>query len=1303
MNLRRASHRLTLLFVSLALLAGCPKEPALQVSPERISFGTSKEDAKLTLRNIGGGTLTWTIEEVVRTSTGDYQAQDIEWLSVDLLTGDTKTEADTVRLTVTREGLAVGKYTDAALRITPNTGDPVIVPLLLEVVTTLDVGQAEVYVTAGLTETQIKVANSGQQSMSWKIWYLPDPTQPKVVTALPNGVTAAPASGTLGAGQFALVTINWPSDRTDPLYFVFDADATTPEIEDGSPTVRVGFDVPLTLVPSDSLEIFKNVSKATDVIQPVTELQIENSSSTDKVWTAAVTMANGDATESLFTVTPSSGTLATGAKATVEIVVASPNDVIDAAGNYQLLVMSGETKLTPIPINIHVESLPVIAASWPPDTSSSHPEVVAVDALNFGRDKVEMPFYVVNVGGLSSSLNYRITAAPEGEDATKPLIASVYPSESDSSGEANVFFHPDASLANTLIDATRVSVAINRDNLSKDLETRTLLIEAMDADNQAIDWKLVKPVELTLTVERAPLTLEGATNRARSPYMMRFVFTPRDGLGRAIDTWDPVKLGRLSFSVNEDELPLDMNETRMYVRGPAEVKANIALMLDFSGSMYYAGTRKATNPLQPGEALEGVRAAALGFIDDLPEGWRMALLYHNDRQQDDIVMQPFTQNRESLKATLQAFNLPPSLHAVSPIYDSMIAGIARLAAEDPGETLPFDDADLRALVVITDGQDNSSVAKSTDVDSAAKENRVRIFPLVYSAGDTVDYGPMLSIASNSGGHFFSAGDANNLPTLLENRQALTLQPAVQSNLATALFKIKNVGTATLAWTVSAREPYPWVSSVIPAGSTSPDASSQVSVDLNTTYLSTQATSAARAITVEGYIDVASDSGSGTVLLTVNVGADGVVDSIQTELRDERGQVMSDLSRQVVFTYLTPKQQDFKYLIQGAYKDDDNRTIRGAWERDGVWASGDVDASQVTLTSEGLVNDGLTGEVSATVYLRCDYASRNLYDMQVRFYPALPQDILDEAAALPAWVGNAPFPENAIEEFRQIDIAQDLTVEIAEDGLLSGGTFSESPWLLHPSDDGIYYALDQQNSPLPYGVSGNLLKVTLRGAHLTRFVEIMEAQSRDPEILLGMRVNNDIYRSPAAPGQPLATHYVVYPGGQSFLGKFLSVTRKPSLAAPGRSLSDLRIPSATLGLAEPWDFDEDGLPDFNDPYLDDNARPGSMVVPNPADLTVQTTTVSNFTLSVRNNRLDRFTFALDPLALPTWCTGVNIAPLDGVLLPDYSGNSTLPQHRGTIQITVDTTGLSARTYPVEFPVTADPFVAENVDFTLVVLP
>jgi hypothetical protein len=347
-----------------------------------------------------------------------------------------------------------------------------------------------------------------------------------------------------------------------------------------------------------------------------------------------------------------------------------------------------------------------------------------------------------------------------------------------------------------------------------------------------------------------------------------------------------------------------------------------------------------------------------------------------------------------LKAGLQAFQVPIGENGASEVYDAVIDGCKRIENEDLG-TLSFDDADVRALIFISDGRDTSSFASLGECITEATDRRVRLFPIGF--GQNVNASPLIQMATETGGHYYAAPTVTDLVNLLQSE----------------------------------------------------------------------------------------------------AGAPG----------NPPGLVITELKRQIVLTYISLFQDGaHNYLITAEYQG-----ITGSFERDAVFAGGDVRAGQLTLRTAGIQPDG-----TADVYVRSEYVPRNISQIKIR---------LISAAA--------------------------YTLTLDPDGLLSD-------WFLVDNGGGVYTALTSETTPLKYGAFGNMFKIHYSGLNLTDVIP------------LGFRVNNQIYVNPPF------TKFFQYPGGIAIQEGSTQASVVPI------SLADGFDPDA----AGAWDFDLDGVPDFDDLFPDD---------------------------------------------------------------------------------------------------------------------
>lgn len=1270
----RTSHTVVLTALcALVLLAGCPPAPKLAVNPLSITFGSNALSQNVTVRNVGGGSLGWTIETVVRANAdAEWVSGAVPWLSVSPLAGATTTGTSRVELTASRIGQPVGTYNNTGIRIVSN-GGTTVVPVAMTVESVLRVNPATVPVSPTATNAGFTVSNIGAEPLTWDVQFLPNPNDPASArNLLPSDeITVTPNPGSTAANGSTPVAVAFTEGRADFALRVRSAG--------GDATVRFRFGATLEGLnarPSPLPLYVDNTPVGPSEpprAQTATNLRIANTGATQRNWTLRlVDKRNPEATPAIR-LSQSSGSTAAGGEAVVQVSVIDAALVDIGSGFYEIQLQSGDG-VQIIPINIEVLVLPVVVLSEPPNPESARPEIVAIDLLDFNRTEVQMTFYVANIGPTTSRLQFRITH--EDQDNPEPLIIDVRPLESDTNVETNVFFHPQ--FINRLINATPVVVTIDRTRLQEEVEFRELTIQAVDADFANV-IEAVAPRKIQVRVERQPLTLQGAANRARPPFLMRFVFQLRDSLGQAIPTRTPADLERIQFVIQEEGQVLDPLETGIFVSRPTTgygdgdlyFKGNVVLMLDYSGSMLNAGTQRANNPLAPGEALLQVRDAALQFIDDLPPSYRLALMYHSRRQQPNRIIHPLTDDREALKNALANFTIPTTDSLQSDIIDAVAEAVELLAGQNPADTLPFDDADVNAVLYITDGRDNSSARSAQDLSQFAQDNRVRLFPLSYSAGSPADLADLIVLANDSGGHFHNGLNLDALLRLLANERGLALVPS-QGHGAfpnIAEFRLVNRADTALNWSIAPVGDLPWISSFTPnGGSLNPRGGERtVQVRVNAAALPLNSTT-------RGTVRISSNLGEAFVDLTVSKGADpNNTSAILLALRDEPGQIWNELSNQLVLTYNTPSQAGGTYLITGRYTDPSGATIAGSFQRDGVFFPGDDIGGQVSLRTRGI--DFTTA--SADVYAYADYVPTRVNQFRFRFFLSPPSDL------------PAPLLGAALAALDQAAVA----VTLAPNGLLSA-TDTRPAWRIINEGDGRYTVLTEQANALPYSVFGNLLR--LRIENLADYIALFDGRPEQPGFLVQMRMDNDIYFAPATPTRPSETRYFMYPGGVTYPTETLLVGVAPDIAGPAANPIVLANPGVAPEAPFAWDRDEDFLPDFDDPRPDDAAQPGSLVVPSPIEVAAA---VNSLQIQVRNNRLDTISFAWDVDAgdLPGGAITLNGAA------PAALAPLTLsPGQTATYTLAIDRTGLAEGVYRGQLLLITDLFGTEEAPVTVVVI-
>ena len=215
----------------------------------------------------------------------------------------------------------------------------------------------------------------------------------------------------------------------------------------------------------------------------------------------------------------------------------------------------------------------------------------------------------------------------------------------------------------------------------------------------------------------------------------------------------------MRFTIWEDDELIDADETNTFIAGPESLRFDLVMMLDNTGSMYNAEGGGGT-------VIDQMNEGAKAFIEDLPESWRVAVMEYHERQQANRLLQTFTTDRDPLIEAIDTFSLPEAEHGASEIYDALYDACERLQNEDVGK-VAFDDADVRAVVFISDGRDTSSIHTLDEVIAFARDAdvRTRFYPIGF--GENVNSAPLIKLATETGGHYYRAGDSDRLMELLE--------------------------------------------------------------------------------------------------------------------------------------------------------------------------------------------------------------------------------------------------------------------------------------------------------------------------------------------------------------------------------------------------------------------------------------------------------------------------------------------------------------------------------------------------------
>lgn len=390
------------------------------------------------------------------------------------------------------------------------------------------------------------------------------------------------------------------------------------------------------------------------------------------------------------------------------------------------------------------------------------PKKVAItarpDAIAFGADENVATLEIANSGDAGTILTYRIRS-------TKENFLKVFPETGSSVGT-------DAALK----DFKTHFVSIVRSELDGNGSSGKLIVEAIRTNDAGQIEVIpdVAPLEITISVEAAKLTFENAIPRLRTPSIARFVLLMRN-LRYAPIALPDTRLKQLAnqFQIFENDEPVDLDESARVVKPNSFIRGNLLITLDYSRSMQEAA-RKVADPTISGapDPLQALYERTISsLIDEIPANYRVGIAVFSDRdgnvstldalrpiyggatEDPELADDLFITNRAAVKERLN--NIFVATNGATELYPALIQAARQIWQEDNFVGIvPFDDADDRIILCVTDGRATTPPGEVTDaIASLQRDYRTRA--LVIGWGNDVSTGPLVLLTTETGGHIYA--------------------------------------------------------------------------------------------------------------------------------------------------------------------------------------------------------------------------------------------------------------------------------------------------------------------------------------------------------------------------------------------------------------------------------------------------------------------------------------------------------------------------------------------------------------------
>ncbi len=196
-----------------------------------------------------------------------------------------------------------------------------------------------------------------------------------------------------------------------------------------------------------------------------------------------------------------------------------------------------------------------------------------------------------------------------------------------------------------------------------------------------------------------------------------------------------IVLTKDDFSVTETTGYAGPPTSSPFVENNATISA--ALLMDYSTSVTHSADK-----------VSDMENGAVGFVNQLGDADEAEVIKFSVINE---VVQSFTSDKNLL---ISSINAPWDHNEGTALYDAGMIAV---------DTTALRTKDRKAVVLITDGYDQSSIAEVDDLIDDARSKGVPVFPI--GLGDNVNITDLTKLADFTGGKYFEASTSDNLSTV----------------------------------------------------------------------------------------------------------------------------------------------------------------------------------------------------------------------------------------------------------------------------------------------------------------------------------------------------------------------------------------------------------------------------------------------------------------------------------------------------------------------------------------------------------
>ena len=751
--------------VDVVLVVPVP-EPVINVSPLVFNFDERQSEGSFQIRNTGTGTLNWSLT---------LDAAFVSLATDEPTSGSLNTNNEIIAFELDRSTLSPGNHT-GTITVDSNGGAATVTINFVVLPPTLAVVPQTLNFSTNVTEKQVAVFNPGAGTVTWSI----------NTASLPSWLRDGNGNPLLSQTSGAVM-----GDETDgiivgvnrvgqaPGNYIFDQPGIVVQSDAG--------DIPIVVMMQVSETPVLSVNTGFNPLDGSPNIDLENIPFVPVGFAQTATFAIQNTGTGTINWQINSADFPDWL--TLSHLGPSPLAAADGPFEVTVTVNRGDLPFGPYRHRIFIQSNDDDNPLQPVDITMNVPKRVTIRAvpedLDFGTTLTTDGVFVANFGDPDTVLNFGITS-------NKPWLFA-FPEEGRSIGVVNPELNADFQPISVSIDRTGLDGEGGGTGTITVFAVRVMEdVNDIDGDGnfseviQVRDDTIAPPVEVEVAVQAAELFFEAPPARLRVPSLVRYVMMMRNLRFEPIPLADELLPAfQDNFFIHENNTPLELTETNQFLTSANNLQNDLVLLLDYSGSALesalmaqqfhdeitaqlaidfpslvlpdLSGFEAAADPLQ---FLYETCIGAL--LEEIPATYNISIMEFHDRNQPSRTVIGFTPNntagRALLIAALQGINVTG--HGATELTDAIIdASVALTAQNSPAPSTgsvipvtPFDDADVRTILVVSDGRVTSGISSVNDVTTLLELDRTRVLALAWGAD--FNGGPLSTIAAETGGHLY---------------------------------------------------------------------------------------------------------------------------------------------------------------------------------------------------------------------------------------------------------------------------------------------------------------------------------------------------------------------------------------------------------------------------------------------------------------------------------------------------------------------------------------------------------------------